>query len=104
MFRGFGEVAEDFTNRLCIGDESITNKLKIFYTAPGGVLVTDAAGISHKNGNITEVGSVPDGWIDPYLRRNSHNDKRIDAAIAERHIQPRAFESGHGDFIKNAFA
>jgi hypothetical protein len=63
--------------------------------------VTGAAGVRDHDRDIAEVGTVPDGGLDPDLHRDAGDEKGIDPAVTKSDVQGRALEGRHGDLVEH---
>src|SRR5205823_317720 len=77
-----GLLSENLANRLGVGDQRVSRKLQAFDRPLSGFFVASAAGVSHKHGNVTEIGAMADRRLNSYLGRDADNDKGVDAAIS----------------------
>src|SRR5437764_6274168 len=66
--------------------------------------MAETTGIFDDHCNVTKVRAVPHCWFNPDFHRDADNHKCINAAIAQRNVERRAFKCRHCDLVEYGFA
>src|SRR4030095_7028347 len=90
-----GSLPQKRANRFRVGEQRITSKSQALDRTVASFLVARSACVAHKYRNVTKVGTVTDGWLDPDFRGDADDDEGVDPAIPQSEVEPCAFESRH---------
>src|SRR5580692_2625761 len=92
------------TECIRVRKQSITSEFKARNGTVGGIAMPEAAGVFNHNRNVTKIGAMPYRWFNADFHGDADDGKGIDAAVAQRDVQGRAFKRRHGDFVEDGFA
>ena len=89
-------------NRFRVGEQRVTSKFQALDRTVASFLIASAACVANEYRNVTKVGSVTDGWLDPDFCGDD-DDERVDSAVPQGEVEPGAFEGRRRQLVENSF-
>jgi hypothetical protein len=69
-----------------IGDYRVSEELQRLQRAVSSLLMSRSTGVTHDDGHKAKIRTMAAGDVDPDLSSDSHDEKGLDAAVAQRHV------------------
>ena len=92
------------TERVRGSEQGVAGKFEAGDGTGCRIAMTVAAGVFDDHGDVTEIGALAHGGFDADFHGDADDGEGEDAAIAQCHIQRRAFECRHAELVEYGFA
>src|ERR1700686_2340457 len=92
------------TESIHVRKQSIAREFESSNGTVGRIAMSETTGIFDHHRDVTKISPVANRRFNTDFKGDADDGKGHDAAIAQRHIQWRAFERRHADLVEDGFA
>src|SRR2546423_3817893 len=97
-------LVQDARKRGGVGSEGIAHVVDACERSLAGLLIPGSTGVRDDDGDVTEVGAVPDRRLDADLHRDAADGEGGNSAVAECDIEWGSLEGGEADLVEDRLA